>query len=119
MTGAAQDQDDLSYSEQLALPFAEAAVRIDNARAHPEDRDAYISVLESNAALWLFFKNYIGEHFPEVSGEAKKFILAMSDFMVKAAVALHNEADEALIDKIVKLNFNMSESILSGKPAAA
>ena len=104
---------DLSPHQELAFPFLQTAVRIDQARQNPDDRDALMAVLESNALLWTHIKNYFAQNFNEIPHEYHDFLVRMSDFMMKSAIVLNRSMDLDLMDKLVSLNLNMCEQILS------
>ena len=110
---------DLSPHQELAFPFLQAAVRIDHARQHPNDRDALMAVLEGNALLWTHIKNYFSQNFDEIPDEYHDFLIRMSDFMMKSAIVLNRSMDLDLMDKLVALNLNMCEQILTSPPNGA
>ncbi len=107
---------DLSPHQELAFPFLQTAVRIDQARQNPDDREALMAVLESNALLWTHIKNSFSQNFDEIPQEYHEFLMRMSDFMMKSAVVLNRSLDLDLMDKLVALNLNMCEQILSSPP---
>ncbi|HYE00162.1 MAG TPA: flagellar biosynthesis regulator FlaF [Alphaproteobacteria bacterium] len=106
---------DLTPLEQLAFPFIQAAVRIDSAKQNPADREALVAVLDSTVAMWMFYKNYLGQNFSAVPEETKQMLVQLTDFTTKAAVFLRDNPDEGLLDRLIQLNLNMSEQILRTK----
>ncbi|MCB9948849.1 MAG: hypothetical protein H6842_13680 [Rhodospirillaceae bacterium] len=106
---------DLSPHQELAFPFLQSAVQIDQARQNPDDRDALMAVLENNALLWTHIKTYFSGHFDEIPSEYREFLVRMSDFMMRSAIVLNRSMDLDLMDKLVALNLNMCEQILSAQ----
>ncbi|MEI8395467.1 MAG: hypothetical protein WCF85_12070 [Rhodospirillaceae bacterium] len=110
--------EDLSPQEQIAFPFLEAAVRIDTAKQHPNDKELLARVLDDNVALWLYFKNVLLNAEGEVASETKGFLVQASEFMIKAAQLLLRETDDALMGRLVAMNLNMSELLLQAPTAS-
>ncbi len=108
---------DLSPHQELAFPFLQTAVRIDQARQNPDDREALMAVLEGNALLWTHIKNSFSQNFDEIPQEYHEFLMRMSDFMMKSAIVLNRSLDLDLMDKLVALNLNMCEQILTSPPS--
>ena len=104
--------DTLTPQEQIAFPFLEAAVRIDTAKQHPGDKELLAQVLDDNVALWLYFKNLLLNAEEQIATDTKSFLIQASEFMIKSAQVLLQEADEELMSRLVALNFNMSELML-------
>ena len=104
--------DTLTPQEQIAFPFLEAAVRIDTAKQHPGDKELLAQVLYDNVALWLYFKNLLLNAEEQIATDTKSFLIQASEFMIKSAQVLLQEADEELMSRLVALNFNMSELML-------
>jgi hypothetical protein len=111
--------EELSPQEQGAFPFLEAAVRIDTAKQHPNDRELLAQVLDDNVALWLYFKNLVIHTDQGVAEETKSFLIQASEFMVRAAHLLQREIDDELLGRLVALNLNMSELLLKSPPLHA
>lgn len=109
------ESTDLNPVEQLAFPFIKSAIQIDAAKQDPSNREALVSVLENNVALWMFMKNYLTENFRDVPEDTRKFLVQMSEFMVKAALFLQENPNENLMDRLVTINLNMSERILENQ----
>jgi len=107
--------ENLTPQEQVAFPFLEAAVRIDNAKQNLQDKELLSRVLDDNVALWLYFKNLLLNTREGVANETKAFLVQASEFMIKAAQVLQRECDEELMSRLVSLNLNMSELLLKSE----
>ncbi|MBI1207952.1 MAG: hypothetical protein GC191_11775 [Azospirillum sp.] len=116
-TSESGTDSELTPIEQVAFPFLEAAVCIDAAKQHPENRDALIAMLDRNVSLWMFLRSYVEMNHDVLSEDIRKFLVQISDFMMKSAIVLQDQPDDDLVQKIIEMNLNMSEIILkSGIP---
>jgi len=114
MTTELETNPSLSPAEQIAFPFLESAVLIDNAKQDPHNRSALLAVLDRNVSLWLYLRSQV-EHNPEsLPPDLGPFLVQISEFLIKSLVVLEDQADEELLQKIIQLNLNMSELILKG-----
>ena len=105
--------NELSPLEELAFPFLQAAVRLDTVKQHLDQCDDMFWMIDSNAALWTYFKGHVSEHFENVPQETTELLDRISDFMTKASIVLRREPSEELVDRMIQLNLNFSEQILS------
>lgn len=113
-SGDTRTRDELI--DDMALPFLDMAEKIEAARLNGADADAWRAVFETNLFLWRFIGNFLPRHFSEdVSPEMTELLQKIGNFMTKVTVAMLEEEDrdDALLDKVVKLNLNMCDQILA------
>jgi len=102
--------------DDMALPFLDMAEKIEAARVNKVDKEAWRAILETNLFLWRFMSNFLPKHFSAESGkETKELLRRISDFMVKVSVAVEGDPSQNpdLIRKVIQLNLNMCDQILS------
>jgi hypothetical protein len=104
---------ELSPLEELAFPFLQAAVRLDTVKQNLDHCDEMLWMVDSNAALWTYFRGHVSEHFQNIPRETTELLDRISDFMTKASIVLRREPSEELVDRMIQLNLNFSEQILS------
>lgn len=105
------DTEVLTPLEEAAFPFLQHAVLLDQARGALAILD---KALVQNAELWLRLSEHTVVNGADLSLEAIDFVNRTATFTAKAAKILEGEMDNALIDKLIALNLNMSEVILKG-----
>ncbi len=102
--------------DDMALPFLDMAEKIEAARLNAVADDVWRGILDTNLFLWRFVSNFLPRHFSEdVTPETVEILGKISDFMtrVTAAMAQENLRDDELLDKMVTLNLNMCDQILT------
>jgi hypothetical protein len=112
---ASEDRTRAELIDDMALPFLDLAEKIEAARLNDTDPETWKAILETNLFLWRFISNFLPTHFsPEVSSETEALLGRISEFMIKVTVALADDGpkDDALLDKVVRLNLNMCDQIL-------
>lgn len=107
------DEPRLTLNEELALPFLQTAVEIDQARQNPADHQGLIAVLANNAMLWSHLRSQFSRNDEGLSAEAISFLGDMTRFMIKSTILLSREADQSYLDKLVQINLHMCEQLLS------
>jgi hypothetical protein len=120
MTDAPKPPVPLASREELiddmALPFLDIAEKLEACRLNGADPETWKAILETNLFLWRFISNFLPKHFDSaVTAETHELLRRISDFMVKVGVALDEGPgkDPALIRKVIHLNLNMCDQILS------
>ena len=103
----------LTLSEELAFPFLQTAVDIDKAGENLDDRHALIAALANNAMLWTHLKTQFSRDTEGFSTDYIKYLGEMSQFMIKSTFVAAREADRTFLDKLVQINLNMCEQLLS------
>ncbi|WP_259780494.1 hypothetical protein [Aestuariispira ectoiniformans] len=99
--------------DEMALPFLELAERFEAARLNGISADDWSALMDANAYVWMFFKNYLPQTFDnEVSEQTTTTLESISQYMMRARSAMHAELDVELAGKIVQLNLNMCDQIL-------
>ncbi len=104
----------LSAREEAAYPFLECAVMLDNARKG-EPTIQLADALDVNAARWQTIANRAvvrGRQLPPTTSE---FFSRASRFMVEAARTLRQQPDDNVIELMIHMNLNMSETILTAR----
>lgn len=112
MTMTSEDSQ-LSFNEELAFPFLHSAIQMDQARQDPHNHAGLVSVLANNAMLWTHLKSQCANNLGMANAEALKFLGDMTNLMIKSTILLSREADEAYLDKLVQINLNMCEQLLT------
>lgn len=110
------DSAPLSPREEAAFPFLQQAILLDQAREALAILD---KALDTNAALWLRLSEQAVLSGSALSAEAIDFINRTATFTAKVAKSLQGDIDNQLIDKLVSLNLNMSETILKADDTTA
>lgn len=110
------DTEVLTPLEEAAFPFLQHAVLLDQARGALAILD---KALVQNADLWLRLSEHAALNGAEITGEVMDFINRTATFTAKVAKSLQGDVDNELIDKLIALNFNMSEAILKGGSSAS
>lgn len=112
-------QDNSTHQEMLddmALPFLDLAEKLESCRLNGADTETWRAVLETNLFLWRFISHFLPRHFADdVPEGASELLNKISEFMIKVSVAIRDDpmADPDLIAKVVQLNLNMCDQILS------
>ena len=107
------EESRLSFNEELAFPFLQTAIQMDQARQDPNNHAGLVSVLANNAMLWTHLKSQCANNIGMANAEALKFLGDMTNLMIKSTILLSREADEAYLDKLVQINLNMCEQLLT------
>ncbi len=100
----------LTPVEESAFPFLQQAVVLDQARAA---LTAVTEALAHNAELWLSLANEVTARGAELPLETIDFVNRTTTFAAKAATVFQRNIEEEVLDKLIALNLNMSEAILS------
>ena len=108
-----QTSPQLSLSEELAFPFLQTALEIDKAGENPDDRHGLIAVMANNAMLWTHLKTQFSRSSEGISGDYIKYLAEMSQFMIKSTFVAAREADRTFLDKVIQINLNMCEQLLT------
>ncbi|PWR19708.1 hypothetical protein [Zavarzinia compransoris] len=104
----------LSTREAAAYPFLECAVLLDNVRkGTPVVQLA--DALDVNAARWQSVANRAISRRGDLPSTTTEFFNRASRFMVEAARTLRREQDDSLLDMMIHMNLNMSETILTAR----
>lgn len=99
--------------DEMALPFLELAERFEAARLNGMDEESWVALMDANAYIWTFFKNYLPSTFDnQVSEQTVTTLESISQYMLRARNAMGKEVDADLAGKIVQLNLNMCDQIL-------
>ena len=107
------EENRLSFNEELDFPFLQTAIQMDQARQDPSNHAALVSVLADNAMLWTHLKSQCANTIGMANAEALKFLGDMTNLMIKSTILLAREADQAYLDKLVQINLNMCEQLLT------
>lgn len=102
--------------DDMALPFLDLAEKLEACRVNGADAETWKAVLETNLFLWRFISHFLPKHFDAaVTPETRELLARISGFMTQVGVAMEEgpEKDPALIRKVVHLNLNMCDQILS------
>lgn len=102
----------LSAREEAAYPFLECAVLLDHARKGG-DALPLADALDVNAARWMTVANRATGRANSLPATTTAFFDRASRFMIEAARTLRHQRDEKVIDMMIHMNLNMSETILS------
>jgi len=109
-----QIAENLSAREAAAYPFLECAVLLDNVRkGTPVVQLA--DALDVNAARWQTVANRATTRRRDLPETTAEFFDRASRFMVEAARTLRDQQDEKLLDMMIHMNLNMSETILTAR----
>ncbi|MDD3445962.1 MAG: hypothetical protein PHS60_11155 [Zavarzinia sp.] len=104
----------LSPREEAAYPFLECAVLLDNARkGTPVVQLA--DALDVNAMRWQTVANRAMGRGGELPRSTADFFSRASRFMVEAARTLRDQPNDEVIDVMINMNLNMSETILNAR----
>jgi|GEM_PF-4236983 len=104
---------ELSPVEELAFPFVQAAVRMNEMKDKEEARSDLLEAVNRNAALWMYFEKQVAPSAMELKDEARELVARLSKFMLNSSVVLGREYSQELVDRIIDINLNMSEQILA------
>ncbi|MDD2766120.1 MAG: hypothetical protein PHE83_19330 [Opitutaceae bacterium] len=102
--------EELTPVEESAFPFLQQAVVLDQARAAMA---AVTEALARNAELWLGLANEVTVRGTQLPLETVDFVNRTTTFAAKAASMFQRSIEEDVLDKLIALNLNMSEAILS------
>ncbi|MFA5121679.1 hypothetical protein [Zavarzinia sp.] len=104
----------LSALEEAAYPFLECAVLLDNARK--EDHVIQLAdALDINAARWQTVANRAADRAPGLPTGTADFFNRAGRFMVEAARTMRTNPDQNVIEMMINMNLNMSETILTAR----
>lgn len=99
--------------DEMALPFLELAERFEGARLNGVSEDDWVALMDANAYIWTFFKNYLPKTFDnQVPEQTVATLESISQYMLRARNAMGTDVDMELAGKIVQLNLNMCDQIL-------
>lgn len=102
----------LTALEEAAFPFLECAVLLDQARK-PQPKVQLADALDVNAARWQTVANRAMVRGRQLPATTSEFFSRASRFMVEAARTLRSAPDDKVIDMMIDMNLNMSETILT------
>lgn len=114
MTVLAHTAAALSPREEAAYPFLECAVLLDNARK-TEPAVQLADALDVNALRWQTVANRALGRNRDLPGGTADFFGRASRFMVEAARTMRQRPDDDVIDMMISMNLNMSETILTAR----
>ncbi len=104
---------ELTENEEMAYPFLESAVRLDQALQDPSNDVNLCEALDNNVALWLLLKNHFMNTNLDVPQEMLTHVIQLSNFAIKAAISIQQSYDHRLLEHLINMNLNMSEIQLS------
>ncbi|RED53951.1 hypothetical protein [Aestuariispira insulae] len=100
--------------DEMALPFLDLAEKLEAARLNGADKATWTAIMETNIFLWRFIANFLPKNFDrEVPARGGAMLEMIADFMTRASMAMPDNPDTELVDKLVRLNLNMCHQILS------
>lgn len=100
--------------DDLAQPFLDLAEKLEAIRLNDVDQASINAVLDANAFIWQFAANYMPRQLSkEVTPEMADLIVKIGDFMQQASRRLRDAKDDALLARLVELNLNMCDQVLS------
>lgn len=102
----------LSPREEAAYPFLECAVLLDHARKGGKTVPL-ADALDVNAARWQTVANRATGRATALPTTTTEFFDRASRFMVEAARTLRHQHDDNVIEMMIHMNLNMSETILA------
>ncbi len=112
--GFSYSDDTETLIDDLAKPFLDLAEKLEATRLNDFDDHTRNAVLDANAYVWRFVANFLPRQLSkDVSPEMADLIVRISDFMQQAGIQLRKQNDEGLIKRLVELNLNMCNQILS------
>ena len=103
---------ELNLNETMAYPFMEMGIKVDEVIHEGYKNDQAHATMESNVALWMFFKHLMANSTKDTSFEINRHIEAVCCFMTRVAQYTAQEVNAELLGRVVTLNLNMSEIIL-------
>lgn len=108
-----QDERQLSPREELAFPFLQTAIQLDRASQSDDSRADLIAVLANNAMLWTHLKTQFSQNGDGLGADYVKYLSDVAQFMIRSTFIMARETDHAFLEKVIQINLNMCEQLLS------
>lgn len=104
----------LTPRQKEAYALAESAIRLDQARMAEERAKAVVTALDYNLKMWVMISTLAQNSNSVMSDDLRENLIVLSRFVSAITLRQGSEIDEASLDTLININFQLAEGLLEG-----